>query len=121
MIITLVPEVEKLNFFEELQIILEKKKASDEVELSNLLRMVWTSTQNFDPEDKSKPKAFNGFEIWKEWIEGRIRLIKKLANPLTIFDKRKLASEGFEYFKKKQTVKTTETVRGQTFVSIKEV
>jgi len=122
MLITLVPEEFKGYFFEELQILKEKKKAEKEIEVSNLLRMVWTSTQNFDPADKNKkPKAFKGFDIYKAWVEDRIRLIKKLSKPLTLFDKGKLREHGFEYFKKKQTVKTKETIKGQTFVSVKEV
>ena len=121
MVLTLVNEENKFHFFEELQIVLEKRKATKEIDTANLLRTVWTSTQNFDPNDKSKPKAFNGFAIFKEWIEERIRLVKKLSKELTFFEKEKLKSEGFEYFKKKKTVKETTVVRGQTFVNYKEV
>ena len=84
--------------------------------------MTWTSTQSYDPlKEKSKPKAFDGFAIWKEWIEERFRLIKKLSVPLSFFEKRRLRREGFQSLMKKRVIKTKETIKGQNFVSYKEV
>jgi len=120
-LVSLIPLEYKAYFFEESQIILEKLKARKEIDWSNLLRMVHTSTQNHDPDSKKKPKAFFGIDIWKEWIAERARLIKKLSKPLTLFDKRKLQREGFAAFMKKNIVITKETFRGQTFITKKEV